>query len=86
MFKVDNGTYPSAEEGLAALLSNPSSDRYPQYSSSGYLEGKNLPKDPWSHPYIYLNDGDMFDLVSLGADGKEGGEDEGLDQKLSQCK
>ena len=85
MFKIDNGSYPTAEEGLAALITNPSPEMYPSYSKNSYLEGKNLPKDPWGRPYIYLNDGTMFDLVSLGADGKEGGSDEGKDQKLSEC-
>ncbi|MDD2266733.1 type II secretion system major pseudopilin GspG [Sulfuricurvum sp.] len=86
MFKIDNGSYPTTEEGIAALITNPSSDTYPSYSKNGYLEGKNLPKDPWNHPYIYLNDGTTFDLVSLGADGKEGGSDDGKDQKLSECR
>ncbi len=86
MFKIDNGTYPTAEEGIAALITNPSADAYPSYNKNGYLEGKNLPKDPWNHPYIYLNDGEMFDLVSLGADGKEGGSDDKKDQKLSECR
>jgi general secretion pathway protein G len=86
MFKIDNGSYPTTEEGIAALITNPSSDTYPSYSKNGYLEGKNLPKDPWNHPYIYLNDGTAFDLVSLGADGKEGGSDDGKDQKLSECR
>lgn len=85
MFKIDNGSYPTAEEGLAALITNPSPELYPSYSKSGYLEGKHLPKDSWNRPYIYLNDGNTFDLVSLGADGKEGGSDEGKDQKLSEC-
>ena len=86
MFKIDNGSFPAAEEGLAALMSNPSAESYPSYSKSGYLEGKKLPKDPWNHPYIYLNDGTDFDLVSLGSDGKEGGTDEAKDQKFSECK
>jgi general secretion pathway protein G len=86
MFKIDNGSYPTTEEGLAALITNPSSDTYPSYNKNGYLEGKNLPKDPWNHPYIYLNDGTMYDIVSLGADGKEGGSDDGKDRKLSECR
>ncbi|MGA9045218.1 type II secretion system major pseudopilin GspG [Sulfuricurvum sp.] len=85
MFKIDNGSYPTTEEGLAALIANPSEESYPAYSKNSYIEGKKLPKDPWNHPYIYLNDGTAFDIVSLGADGKEGGSDEGKDQKLSEC-
>lgn len=85
MFKLDNGSYPTTEEGLAALISNPSVETYSSYSKNGYLDGKKIPKDPWNHPYIYLNDGSSIDIVSLGADGKEGGSDEGKDQKLSEC-
>lgn len=86
MFKIDNGSYPTAEEGISALVTNPSTDSYQSYSKNGYLEGKKMPKDPWNHPYIYLNDGTDFDLVSLGSDGKEGGADEAKDQKFSECK
>lgn len=86
MFKLDNSSYPTTEEGLGALVSNPSAEAYPSYSKNGYLEGKKMPKDPWNHPYIYLNDGTDFDLVSLGSDGKENGEDEAKDQKFSECK
>jgi general secretion pathway protein G len=86
MFKVDNGGYPTSEEGLKALLTNPRPSEYTSYSSNAYIEGKNLPKDPWNKPYIYLNMDDTIDLVSLGADGKEGGKNENRDQKLSECK
>jgi general secretion pathway protein G len=86
MFKVDNGSYPTSEEGLKALLTNPNPDAYTSYSTNAYIEGKNLPKDPWNHPYLYLNvDGDV-ELISLGSDGKEGGKDEEKDQKLSECR
>lgn len=86
MFKVDNGSYPTTEEGLKALVENPDPDTYSAYSDNGYLEGKNLPKDPWNRPYIYLNNDDTIDLISLGSDGKEGGSDENKDQKLSECR
>jgi len=83
MFKLDNGTYPDTEEGLQALLHNPDSDKYPNYSSTPYLE--KLPKDSWRHPFVYLKKGQGFDLVSLGADRKEGGKGEGADIYYSQC-
>jgi len=86
MFKIDNGSYPSSEEGLRALMENPNPDEYPSYSASGYIEGKNLPKDSWNKPYIYLNNDDTIELISLGADGKEGGKAEDKDQKLSECR
>lgn len=86
MFKVDNGSYPSSEEGLKALITNPDPDTYTSYSPSGYVEGKNLPKDPWNKPYLYLNLDGAVDLISLGSDGKEGGKAEDKDQKLSECR
>lgn len=85
MFKVDNGSYPTNEEGLKALVSNPDTEKYPSYAASGYVEGKTLPKDPWNHPYIYLNIDGTVELVSLGSDGQEGGKEANKDQKLSEC-
>ena len=84
-FKFDNGTYPTTEEGLQALLKNPDPQKYPNYAPSGYLEGKRLPLDPWKHPYIYLNNGGTIDLISLGADGKEGGDGDAKDITLAEC-
>lgn len=86
MFKVDNGAYPTSEEGLQALMVNPSPDTYTAYSPSAYIEGKNLPKDPWNKSYIYLNIDDAIELISLGSDAKEGGKGEEKDQKLSECR
>lgn len=86
MFKVDNGSYPSSEEGLQALITNPDPEAYSSYSPSGYIEGKKLPKDPWNKPYIYLNIDGAIELISLGSDGKEGGKDENKDQKFSECR
>lgn len=86
MFKVDNGSFPTTEEGLKALIENPDPDTYTAYSASGYVEGKNLPKDPWGRNYIYLNTDDTIELISLGSDGKEGGKDADKDQKLSECR
>ena len=86
MFKVDNGSYPTTEEGLKALIQNPNPDQYTSYSPSSYIEGKNLPKDPWNKPYLYINMDGSIELISLGNDGKEGGKDEDKDQKLSECR
>lgn len=86
MFKVDNGDYPTTEEGLKALITNPDPDTYTSYASKGYLEGKSVPSDPWNRPYIYTNTDDVIDIISLGSDGKEGGKDEDKDQKLSECR
>jgi general secretion pathway protein G len=65
---------------------NPNPDAYTSYSPNAYIEGKNLPKDPWNKPYIYLNIDEGVELISLGSDGKEGGKNEEKDQKLSECR
>ena len=84
-FKFDNGMYPTTEEGLEALLHNPDPEKYTNYAPSGYLEGKTLPKDPWKHPYVYINEGGSINLISLGADGKEGGDGDAKDITLQEC-
>jgi len=86
MFKVDNGRYPTTEEGLKALIKNPSPDDLPNYSKSGYLEDGNMPKDPWGNAFVYVEEDGKPELISLGADGKEGGSKESKDIRLSECK
>ena len=86
MFKLDNGVYPSTEEGLQSLLTNPSEEDYPSYAPSAYLEGKNIPKDSWKKEFIYINNDGEYDLISLGADRKEGGKDGAKDIRFSECK
>ena len=85
-FKMDNGTYPTTEEGLKALVSNPDPEKYPAYDKNGYLEKGKFPKDSWGSDFIYIyNDGD-YDIISYGPDRKEGGDSDGADIKLSECK
>jgi len=84
-FKFDNGIYPSTEEGLEALIHNPDPEKYTNYAATGYLEGKKVPRDPWKHPYVYLNDEGTINLISLGADGQEGGDGEAKDITLQEC-
>ena len=71
MFRLENLRYPSMDDGLDALL--PDGDR------PGYI--KALPKDPWGNEYLYLIPGEngVFDVMSLGADGRLGGEGEDAD-------
>ncbi len=83
-FKLQNGTYPTTEEGIKALVSNPDPDKYKSYPDGGFLDGK-IPVDPWKHPYIYVNNDGEIDIISLGADGKEGGSKENADIRLSTC-
>ena len=85
MFKLDNGTYPDQEMGLEALIKNPNPENYPNYSASGYFENPILPKDPWKSPFIYVQTEDGINLISLGADRKEGGSKENKDITYADC-
>ena len=82
LFKLDNGFYPGTEQGLAALVEKPAMGQIPsKYREGGYLEQKKVPPDPWGNPYIYISPGlnGDFDIISYGADGKEGGEGKNAD-------
>ncbi|MGY0218948.1 type II secretion system major pseudopilin GspG [Endozoicomonadaceae bacterium StTr2] len=75
IYRLDNGHYPSTEQGLEALVSKPSGQPVPRnWNPEGYL--KKVPVDPWGNPFIYLSPGNhgQYDVYSLGADGREGGE------------
>jgi len=73
LYRLDNQRYPSAEQGLQALVSRPTVEPLP-LNWKPYLE--KLPRDPWGRPYQYLNPGahGEVDVLSLGADGQPGGE------------
>ena len=86
LFKLDNAFYPSTEQGLVALVEKPVTGQVPQrYREGGYLEQRKIPVDPWGNPYVYLSPGIYgdFDIMSYGADGREGGEDKGKSQEIS---
>ena len=83
MFKLDNGNYPETEEGFEALLSNPDTDKYPNYRATPYL--KKLPKDSWKTPFVYISKGSEFELISFASDRKEGGEESNRDILFSEC-
>lgn len=73
LYKLDNFNYPSTEQGLQALVEKPSGDPEPaNWKTGGYV--KKLPKDPWGREYLYISEGNNFEIVSLGNDGAEGGE------------
>jgi general secretion pathway protein G len=80
-YRLDNGRYPSTDQGLDALWEAPSSE--PARNWKGPYIKKRVPLDPWNHPYIYIAPGDFnptsYDLYSLGNDGVEGGEGEDAD-------
>jgi len=84
MYKLDNGVYPTTEQGLEALVQPPEVGQIAnKWKKGGYLEKGKVPKDPWGNDYIYLSPGvnniDDFDLTSYGPDGQPGGEDENAD-------
>ncbi len=78
LYKLDNQRYPSAEQGLQALLVKPTTTPLPPNWKS-YLD--KLPNDPWGRPYQYLNPGirGEIDVLSFGADGQAGGEGKNAD-------
>jgi len=81
-YKLDNGTYPSTEQGLLALVEAPSVGKLPpKWRKGGYMKKGKVPKDPWGNDYIYLSPGthNDFDIVSYGSDGESGGEDADAD-------
>ncbi len=74
LYRLDNGFYPSTDQGLAALVQRPATPPQPaNWKQGGYLD--RLPKDPWGGDYQYLNPGlhGEIDVFSLGADGQPGG-------------
>ncbi|MBK8073198.1 MAG: type II secretion system major pseudopilin GspG [Ramlibacter sp.] len=73
LYRLDNQRYPSAEQGLQALVARPAAGAVPP-NWRPYLD--KLPNDPWGRPYQYLNPGlkGEVDVLSLGADGQPGGE------------
>ncbi len=83
MFKLSNGVYPETEEGLQALVSNPDPDKYPNYGNTPYM--KSIPKDSWQNPFGYLKNENGFELISFGADRKEGGSGDAEDIFFSKC-
>ena len=83
MYKTEQGRAPTQEQGLEALVSKPVTDPLPQqYPTDGYLESRNLPKDPWNNDFIYLvpgRAGEVFEIISYGSDGEPGGEGDAAD-------
>src|SRR5436190_12077837 len=73
LFKLEVGRYPSSQEGLQALISAPAGINN---WNGPYWKKQQVPKDPWGNEYKYAAPGQSgpYDIVSLGADGKEGGE------------
>jgi general secretion pathway protein G len=79
-FKMDTGRYPTEEEGLKVLIEQPSDVK--GYQPGGYLDSTEVPKDAWGNDFIYVaypETGKPYVIISNGADGQEGGEDNDAD-------
>ena len=77
LYKLDNGMYPSTEQGLEALVVMPEAGVVPKnWRAGGYLEKGKVPKDPWGNDFVYLSPGvhGEYDILSYAADGLPGGE------------
>lgn len=71
LYKLDNGFYPSTEQGLKALIAKPTDSPIPRHwKSEGYLDG--IPIDPWDEPYQYMNNGEKLRIYSFGPKGRDG--------------
>lgn len=78
LYRLDNFRYPSTQEGLQALVTNPGENAAPNWKQ----QLRSMPMDPWNNPYQYRFPGQRgdFDIYSYGADGRDGGE--GLDADI----
>lgn len=77
LYRLDNGRYPTNEQGLQALIERPTLEPVPgNWRQGGYLEQRTVRKDPWGNAYLYLNPGlhGEVDVMSFGRDGQPGGE------------
>lgn len=79
LYRLDNFSYPSTEQGLDALSNRPADPNIRNWNPGGYM--KRVKKDPWGNTYLYLNPGNKgeIDIYTLGKDGQPGGEGEDAD-------
>ena len=82
-FKLDNGFYPTTDQGLEALIKKPETGRIPlKWKDGGYLKPARIPKDPWGGAYHYFSpgsEGREYEIISYGPDGEPGGEGKNAD-------
>ena len=82
LYRLHNSRYPSSEQGLRALLERPKVGLIPKNWNGPYLRGNNLPEDGWDSPFQYFSEnGNEYEIISLGADGIDGGDE--LDADIS---
>lgn len=86
LYKLDNGMYPTTDQGLQALVTQPTTPPVPSsWKSDGYLQ--ELPVDPWGQNYQYMNEDEKLKIFSYGPKGKDGGSEIGnwnIDQAVKQ--
>jgi|ERR1700719_1042326 general secretion pathway protein G len=82
-YYIDNGSYPTTDQGLTALVTaSGQGTQATNYEEGGYI--RRIPSDPWGNQYVYSSDGNNYTLKSLGADGAEGGTGKNADIDASQ--
>ncbi len=83
LYHTEQGRFPSQSQGLQALVQKPATSPIPpHYPEGGYLDTRELPKDPWGRDFIYLipgRNGELFEIISYGADGEPEGTGEDAD-------
>lgn len=88
LYKLDNSNYPTSDQGLLALITKPDTSPVPnKWREGGYLEAKEVPKDPWGNIYYYSSpgsDGKDYLIISYGADGESGGNGKNADISSSE--
>lgn len=81
-FRRKCGFYPTTEQGLDALVSKPTSGREcKDYPQNGFIDGDQVPKDPWDNDFAYESDGKTYNIISYGGNGEAGGD--GTDADIS---
>ena len=87
LYKIDSGEYPTTEQGLEALIKKPDTAPVPmKWRDGGYLDGNEVPKDPWGHPFNYTSptqEGKDYEITSYGRTGQPGGT--GRDAEISSA-
>ncbi len=87
LYQSQNGMFPTQEQGLEALVREPTRPPLPpRYQEGGYLDSRNLPLDAWDRPFVYLipgRGGEAYEIISYGADGVQGGT--GINAEISSA-
>lgn len=81
LYRLHNSTYPTTEQGLEALLRKPEVGNIPDQWQGPYIKANRVPGDGWKRAFVYVSNGQDFTIISLGADGREGGSE--LDADIS---